>query len=267
MFSSEPPLHASSLVSSNPLQNLITDFVWICLDVLTWSLANECWWTDRPTLFFLPMFFLSFLIIFTQGPVYGRQTASVTPVTFLISSELFSMLAVKRFSVSFARHPTNGMSAFIKVHFDSPPVSLLSCMTLSWENISCVFFLGFALMTPPVGFLLKRFCSSTLPGCLLLSELTSNTTCSVSVIRCFAHWRCFTWKYFHGCVTEHTSSPALGWWHFSPSVWIADVNVLIQVPHWRAWLSIVTAWQSGGDELTRWCSGWFEVLTCMWAEA
>lgn len=45
----------------------------------------------------------------------------VTPVTFLISSELFSMPAVKRFSVSFARHPTNGMSAFIHVHFDSPP--------------------------------------------------------------------------------------------------------------------------------------------------
>lgn len=31
------------------------------------------------------------------------------------------MPAVKRFSVSFARHPTNGMSAFIQVHFDTPP--------------------------------------------------------------------------------------------------------------------------------------------------
>lgn len=44
------------------------------------------------------------------------------------------MPAVKRFSVSFARHPTNGMSAFIHVHFDSPPVALHD---LLWENISC----------------------------------------------------------------------------------------------------------------------------------
>ena len=32
------------------------------------------------------------------------------------------MPPVKRFSVSFARHPTNGMSAFIQVYFDTPPV-------------------------------------------------------------------------------------------------------------------------------------------------
>lgn len=35
------------------------------------------------------------------------------------------MPPVKRFSVSFARHPTNGMSAFIQVYFiDTPPVFL-----------------------------------------------------------------------------------------------------------------------------------------------
>lgn len=32
------------------------------------------------------------------------------------------MPAVKRFSVSFARHPTNGMSAFIHVYSDTPSV-------------------------------------------------------------------------------------------------------------------------------------------------
>uniref|UniRef100_A0A4W5LV97 Uncharacterized protein n=1 Tax=Hucho hucho TaxID=62062 RepID=A0A4W5LV97_9TELE len=34
--------------------------------------------------------------------------------------ELFSMPAVKRFSVSFARHPTNGMSAFFQVYLATP---------------------------------------------------------------------------------------------------------------------------------------------------
>lgn len=70
------------------------------------------------------------------------QQPPVIPVTFLISSELLSMPAVKRFSVSFARHPTNGMSVFIQVYFDNPPVHLLSCMTLWGENIFYVFFIG-----------------------------------------------------------------------------------------------------------------------------
>lgn len=41
----------------------------------------------------------------------------VTQVTFFISSELLSMPAVKRFSVSFAKHPTNGTSASLQVYF------------------------------------------------------------------------------------------------------------------------------------------------------
>lgn len=52
----------------------------------------------------------------------GIPAVPVTPVTFLISSELFSMPPVKRFSVSFARHPTNGMSAFVHLH--APGVDL-----------------------------------------------------------------------------------------------------------------------------------------------
>lgn len=90
----------------------------------------------------------SFFFFFLSPPLCSntqthKQTqipaAPVMPVTFLISSELLSMPAVKRFSVSYARHPTNGMSAFF---FDTPPVLLLSCMTVLWENIFYVFCFG-----------------------------------------------------------------------------------------------------------------------------
>lgn len=43
---------------------------------------------------------------------------------FFISSELLSMPAVKRFSVSFAKHPTNGTSASFKYFSTSPPFVL-----------------------------------------------------------------------------------------------------------------------------------------------
>lgn len=74
-------------------------------------LADRHWWIDRPTLL------ICFLLFFLPPPSCSNtQTqipaAPVMPVTFLISSELLSMPAVKRFSVSYARHPTNGMSAF-----------------------------------------------------------------------------------------------------------------------------------------------------------
>lgn len=65
----------------------------------------------------------------------GRHSRPSNTSYLLISSELFSMPAVKRFSVSFARHPTNGMSAFIQVSFDT---QFISCMIFLWENISCV---------------------------------------------------------------------------------------------------------------------------------
>lgn len=65
----------------------------------------------------------------------GNPAFPVTPVTFLISSELFSMPPVKRFSVSFARHPTNGMSAF--VHLNTP--QCWPCMTFSWRQHLWIF--------------------------------------------------------------------------------------------------------------------------------
>lgn len=94
-----------------------------------------------PSFFFLFFFFL-FPPLCSNTQTH-KQTqipaAPIMPVTFLISSELLSMPAVKRFSVSYARHPTNGMSAFF---FDTPPVLLLSCMTVLWENIFYVFCFG-----------------------------------------------------------------------------------------------------------------------------
>lgn len=53
----------------------------------------------------------------------------VTLVTFFISSELLSMPAVKRFSVSFAKHPTNGTSASLQVYFHSLHLPLF-CMSM-----------------------------------------------------------------------------------------------------------------------------------------
>lgn len=54
------------------------------------------------------------------------------------------MPAVKRFSVSFARHPTNGMSAFIQVHFDTPPVFFPVILhdLFVGKHFLCFLFLG-----------------------------------------------------------------------------------------------------------------------------
>lgn len=112
-------------------------------------LAEGCWWIGKGQLSLSVSFFSLFPSylnpIQTNRPT-GWQTQEpavpVTPVTFLISSELFSMPPVKRFSVSFARHPTNGMSAFIQVYSTLLRFFLLSCMTFCWENISCVYSLG-----------------------------------------------------------------------------------------------------------------------------
>uniref|UniRef100_A0A4W6FV40 Inositol hexakisphosphate and diphosphoinositol-pentakisphosphate kinase n=1 Tax=Lates calcarifer TaxID=8187 RepID=A0A4W6FV40_LATCA len=51
-------------------------------------------------------------------------------VTFLISSELFSMPAVKRFSVSFARHPTNGFEGCSMVPSIYPLETLHNSLSL-----------------------------------------------------------------------------------------------------------------------------------------
>lgn len=61
---------------------------------------------------------------------------------FFISSELLSMPAVKRFSVSFAKHPTNGTSASFKYFSTSPPFVL--------HVFKLLFFdLGFFSHGPP----------------------------------------------------------------------------------------------------------------------
>lgn len=57
--------------------------------------------------------------------IYKLLWLIVTLVNFFfISSELLSMPAVKRFSVSFAKHPTNGTSASFKYFSTSPPFVL-----------------------------------------------------------------------------------------------------------------------------------------------
>lgn len=105
------PLH-SSLSTQSPLCSFKDD-----PPFHTDLLADRHWWIDRPTLLicFLLLFFFLFPPLCSNTQTH-KQTqipaAPVMPVTFLISSELLSMPAVKRFSVSYARHPTNGMSAF-----------------------------------------------------------------------------------------------------------------------------------------------------------
>lgn len=172
----------------------------------------------------------------------NRQTqvpaVPVIPVTFLISSELFSMPAVKRFSVSFARHPTNGMSAFIQVYFDTPPVFPVILHDLFvGKHFLCFLFLGVwrlvALITLNVSKIeifknWKSFCFTTHPLCLLylvlFLALTSNTTCSAcTCLICLSDpavssqdgWMCLMWNIsiYHTdyyidifpCVDDHTS--------------------------------------------------------------
>uniref|UniRef100_A0A673ZR98 Inositol hexakisphosphate and diphosphoinositol-pentakisphosphate kinase n=1 Tax=Salmo trutta TaxID=8032 RepID=A0A673ZR98_SALTR len=80
---------------------------------------------------------LSELISIRRSPmIRNRKTGSmevldqVTPVTLLISSELFSMPAVKRFSVSFARHPTNGFEGCSMVPSIYPLETLHNSLSL-----------------------------------------------------------------------------------------------------------------------------------------
>ncbi len=58
---------------------------------------------------------------------------------FFISSELLSMPAVKRFSVSFAKHPTNGTSASFKYFSTSPPF-VLHVFKLLFFDLGFYFF-------------------------------------------------------------------------------------------------------------------------------
>lgn len=115
------------------------------------NLYSRCCWTNiidefTDQLSVLFCFPSTFWVKVTKHSQANRLThipaARSNPSYLSFSSELLSMPAVKRFSVSFARHPTNGMSAFIQVYFDNPPAYLLSCMTLWWENSFLVFFIG-----------------------------------------------------------------------------------------------------------------------------
>ncbi len=69
----------------------------------------------------------------------------VTLVTFFISSELLSMPAVKRFSVSFAKHPTNGTSASLQVYFHSLHLPLF-CMSMENSFHFVIFFCRFSFI-------------------------------------------------------------------------------------------------------------------------
>lgn len=118
------PLH-SSLSTQSPLCSFKDD-----PPFHTDLLADRHWWIDRPTLLigFLLLFFFFLFTPLCSNTQTHKQTqipaAPIMPVTFLISSELLSMPAVKRFSVSYARHPTNGMSAFFFRHSSSSPLIL-----------------------------------------------------------------------------------------------------------------------------------------------
>uniref|UniRef100_A0A7N6BXP9 Inositol hexakisphosphate and diphosphoinositol-pentakisphosphate kinase n=1 Tax=Anabas testudineus TaxID=64144 RepID=A0A7N6BXP9_ANATE len=67
-----------------------------------------------------------------EVPAHSTQEPAVpvTPVTFLISSELLSMPAVKRFSVSFARHPSNGFEGCSMVPSIYPLETLHNLLSL-----------------------------------------------------------------------------------------------------------------------------------------
>lgn len=68
---------------------------------------------------------------------YTRTCGSkkVTLVNFFfISSELLAMPAVKRFSVSFAKHPTNGTSASFKYFFHFTSLCLACLQTFIFET-------------------------------------------------------------------------------------------------------------------------------------
>lgn len=120
------PLH-SSLSTQSPLCSFKDDPPFH-RDLL----ADRHWWIDRPTLLIGFLLFFPFFFFLSPPLCSNTQThkqtqipaAPVMPVTFLISSELLSMPAVKRFSVSYARHPTNGMSAFFFRHSSSSPLIL-----------------------------------------------------------------------------------------------------------------------------------------------
>lgn len=66
------------------------------------------------------------------------------PNASFISSELLSMPAVKRFSVSFAKHPTNGTSASLQVYFHFLHLPLF-CMSME-NSFHFEFFCWFSFL-------------------------------------------------------------------------------------------------------------------------
>lgn len=134
------------------LRNLSAHFLWYTQTSSLFvqrRLSFSCMLVGRhrPALSLILLFCLSFFMWkHIQGNRQTGQTqvpaVPVIPVTFLISSELFSMPAVKRFSVSFARHPTNGMSAFIQVISTLLQFFLLSCMTFCGKTFPVFSIFG-----------------------------------------------------------------------------------------------------------------------------
>lgn len=103
---------------------------------------------------------------------------------FFISSELLSMPAVKRFSVSFAKHPTNGTSASFK-YFSTPPPFVLHVFKLlffdlgffsTWPSSIPGFFFDFLFIGLFFTHMLWILTFLTLPDILFLTRVP---TCEI----------------------------------------------------------------------------------------
>lgn len=139
--------------------------------------------------------FLFHLYLFKDRTDWQMPGAPVIPVTFLISSELLSMPAVKRFSVSFARHPTNGMS-FILYSSIFRQSSSTSCMTLfvrggdtplgMWR-FDFVNDIKWTFFHPSFSFTAQPRCLMSL---VMFSACTANTTCSACTRLIYLPWFC-----------------------------------------------------------------------------
>lgn len=120
----------------------------------------------------------------------------VTLVTFFISSELLSMPAVKRFSVSFAKHPTNGTSASLQVYFLFLHLPYFACQ---WKIL-----LFFHVITATVSFKPSSFISffSIWPPHTPLSQSVTSCVLSLSPsVDQFTDASLYGWMWARVCVS------------------------------------------------------------------
>lgn len=132
-------------------------------------------------------------------------------MTFFISSELLSMPAVKRFSVSFAKHPTNGTSASLQVYFLFLHLPYFACQ---WKIL-----LFFHVITATVSFNLSSFISffsiwpppySTITICdFLRTALTITQWLSVDR---FTDGSVYGWMWARVCVSCDGMHKRAGGW-------------------------------------------------------